>query len=154
MSQSTVWKRAKREDWTKKREEFGCKSEAETLKLIKEEYAKGAAERMRMANNCTDELLKKIKTAISKCSSKDALTIQRLTSSLKDVREMLGYNLTDADKREQEAKIAKIEESLTYNHPNDDDEKDVSGVVIMPEIKELTPPSEDPEDGSNLDTAT
>lgn len=122
--------------------------------MLKKERAKSEVERVKIADDCTDKLLKKIQTAIGKCSSKNTLDIQRLTSSLKDIRAMLGYDLTDADKREQEARIAKIEESLTYNLPNDNDEKDVSGVVIMPEIKELTPPSEETEDGSNMDTPT
>lgn len=154
VSQSTVWKRAKKEEWTKKREQFEGKSEAETLEMLKKERAKGEVERMRRAGDCTDKLLKKIETAIGKCSSKDALSIQRLTSSLKDIRDMLGYNLTDADKREQEAKIAKIEESLIYNLPNDSEEKDVLGVVIMPEIKPITPPIEDQKDENNMDAAT
>ena len=68
-----------------------------------------------------DKLLKKIEK-IADSDSIDAKGIKNLTSALKDLREIKGIK-SDADTREQEARIKKLEREL-------DSESDANGVDI------------------------
>ena len=70
----------------------------------------------------------------------DPDSIKKLTSAIKDIRDIKGIK-SDADKREQEARIKKLQMEAAFRE--DDDDKP-SGVVLMPAIaEEIKPPMEE-----------
>ena len=72
----------------------------------------------------------------------DSQTIKHFTSALKDLRDIKGVK-SDADMREQEARIANLRKQAEKDNVLDDR---AYGVVLMPCVAEkLTPPEEDDE---------
>jgi len=75
---------------------------------------------------------------------KTAQEIRHLTSALKDLREIKGQK-SEADMREQEARIAKLEREVAIGAQ---DEDKPSGIVLLPAVADkLVPPTEEEDDG-------
>ncbi len=69
----------------------------------------------------------------------DTQSMKHLTSALKDLKEIKGFK-SDADMREQEARIRNLERQVE----KDDGDDKPSGVLILPSIAEMpSPPTED-----------
>ena len=96
-------KRAAKEKWTELRNNAGIKSDTKTIEKISDEQAKKAVN----LNDIADILADRIKALAEK--AEDADTIKKLTSAAKDIRDIKGIK-TDADLREQEARIRKLEQ--------------------------------------------
>lgn len=103
MSHSTLLKRAAKEKWTELRNNAGIKIDTKTIEKISEEQSKKAVN----LNDIADILADRIKALAEK--AEDADTIKKLTSAAKDIRDIKGIK-TDADLREQEARIRKLEQ--------------------------------------------
>lgn len=100
---ATICKHAKAEDWTGLREQVKNESIAKTVEIISDNKASQVKQYESMVKAMTEKLTK----AIEEVNPKDSTSIRRLTASLCDLRELLGIK-SDADSREQEARIANL----------------------------------------------
>lgn len=100
---TAICNRAKAEKWAEQREQVKNKTIAKSVEKISDKKAKQAARYSDMVDTMTEKLTK----AIAEVDPKDSTSIRRLTASLCDLRELLGIK-SDADSREQEARIANL----------------------------------------------
>lgn len=85
------------------RNNVGTKRDSKIIEKISDEQSKKAVN----LNDIADILADRIKALAEK--AEDADTIKKLTSAAKDIRDIKGIK-TDADLREQEARIRKLEQ--------------------------------------------
>ncbi len=103
VSETTLKRTAKKEKWV----ELRTQVETETTTKIAETVSNDQAKKAVDLNDIADILADRIKTLAVKAD--DADTIKKLTSAAKDIRDIKGIK-TDADLREQEARIRKLEQ--------------------------------------------
>ena len=106
----TLRRIAKQEGWTQKRTQVEHKVDTGIVDTVSQREAKKAVDIIDVA----DKLLEQIKTIIDDCTSPQQL--KNITSALRDLKEIKGYK-SEADMREQEARIAKLRKEAE----NDDD---------------------------------
>jgi transposase-like protein len=117
VSFSTLRKVAAKEKWTELRDRAGAKTDTKIVDSVSEKNANRASKIISVA----DKLLDKISEIIDDVVT-DTQSIKHLTSALKDLKEIKGFK-SDADMREQEARIAKLEKEAEENNP--DTQKDI-----------------------------
>ena len=100
---ATICKRAKAEGWASQREQVKNKTIAKSIEKISSDRAASVKKYDKMVGKIAGKLEK----AIEAVDPKDTTAIRRLTASLCDLRELLGVK-SDADSREQEARIANL----------------------------------------------
>lgn len=96
--------RAKRGNWIADRERFKSNRTEKSLDSICEQQVADITKAMRVA----DQLLDKISEAVEVVEAADTQSIKQLTSAIKDLKE-IGVFRADMDRREQMARIAKLE---------------------------------------------
>ena len=99
---TTLERKAKEEKWTELRRQADGKAEAKIIESISAKDAKKAVNIIDVA----DKLLGKIEELAGIVG--DADSIKKLTSAIKDLKDIKGIK-SDADMREQEARIAKLQ---------------------------------------------
>ena len=102
VSFSTLRKVAAKEQWTDLRNKAGAKTDTKIIESISDKDAKKAVNIIDVA----DKLLSKIEELAEIVG--DADSIKKLTSAIKDLKDIKGIK-SDADMREQEARIAKLQ---------------------------------------------
>ena len=102
VSFSTLRKVAAKEKWTDLRNKAGAKADTKIIDTVSDKEADKATK----INDVADKLLDKISTMIDKVH--DTQGIKHISSALKDIKEVKGFK-TDADMREQEARIKKLQ---------------------------------------------
>ncbi|MBP3554002.1 MAG: hypothetical protein J6K63_00025 [Clostridia bacterium] len=137
---STLTRHAREENWTEQRERVKSETMEKTIVKLSDEQAKRAAKFVSLA----DALAEKIGRAIECVGANDAQSIRQLTASLRDLQAMQGIK-SDADMREQEARIAKLEKELGSDLPVDAKQ---TGVVLLPCVMEAIPPPKEEQDGA------
>lgn len=100
---ATICKHAKDEDWAGQREQVKNKTIKKSIEKISDKRAAQAVK----YGDMVDTMTEKLTAAIANVDPKDTTAIRRLTASLCDLRELLGIK-SDADSREQEARIANL----------------------------------------------
>lgn len=139
VSFSTLRGIAIREKWTELREQASNKS---VTKLVESIGEQNGTYRVSI-NDVADKLLDKI-TSLLDFEGTNAQSIKQLTSALKDIKDIKGLK-SEIDLREQEARIDKLRKDIEADKMGDDKP---CGVVLMPPIMEdLTPPSEEDDNG-------
>lgn len=111
----TIGDRARKEGWAKEREQFRTKSLTKTLNKIAERQSDRAARFFTL----TDTLYDKLKEALSLVDPTDTQGIRQITASLKDLKEMQSLK-SDADMREQEARIRNLERQAQAEEESND----------------------------------
>ena len=101
VSPTTLTKVAGREGWVEARQQADIKKTSKIVDAVSEKEAKKAVDIIDVA----DKLLEKIETVVEMVSDPDS--IKKLTSAIKDLKDIKGIK-SDADMREQEARIAKL----------------------------------------------
>ena len=114
---TALYNHGKKEDWGGQREQLKSKTMAKSLEKISDKKAKQAAK----YNDMVDTMTAKLTAAIESVDPKDTTAVRRLTASLCDLKELLGIK-SDADSREQEARIANLRRQA-------DKEDDVAGDI-------------------------
>lgn len=107
VSLTTLQRIAKKENWIGLRQQAETKTETKIVDSVSEKNANRASKIISVA----DKLLDKISEIIDDVVT-DTQSIKHLTSALKDLKEIKGFK-SDADMREQEARIAKLEKEAT-----------------------------------------
>ena len=125
--------RATSENWAELKSQTQAKTESKLVDSVSDQEVKKAVGIMEVA----DKLLSRICELAEKSTEGN---IKTLTSALKDIRDIKGVK-SDADMREQEARIAKLQREAEADKNNDDKPH---GVVLMPPIMDdLIPPKEE-----------
>lgn len=137
IERNRLQKRATAERWV----ELRSRANAETESKIIEAVSRDAANKAKTIDYAADRLIYKICEMID-CEDTfiDALIIQRLTSALKDLKEIKGYK-SELDIKEQEARIRTLEQRSEQFGMNGDDKQ--TGVLILPAIIDMPEPAED-----------
>lgn len=103
VSQSTLRKVAAKEQWTELRNKARTKADSKIVATVSEKEAEKALNIIDVA----DKLLGKISELLDAIPL-DTQSMKHLTSALKDLKDIKGFK-TDADMREQEARIRNLE---------------------------------------------
>ena len=131
---------ATKEGWAKLKSQAKAKSEAKIVNTVASDIAKKSIK----INDVADKLLDKISLLLDEFEGLDTQSIKHLTSSLKDIKDIKGLK-SEIDLREQEARIDKLRKDIEEDQVRDDKP---CGVVLMPPIMpNLTPPSEEDDNG-------
>lgn len=102
---STLTKTCSKEKWKEKRKENGKKTERKIAELIAERDAKRVVTIVSVADKLLDKISEMLEQDVSNYNTQN---IKNLTSALKDIKEIKGEK-SDADMREQEARIKNLE---------------------------------------------
>ena len=137
VSRSKLQARATREGWADLRSQAEAKAEAKLVESISDRDAKSTVDIIGVA----DKLLAKISSVVERV--KTAQEIRHLTSALKDLREIKGQK-SEADMREQEARIRKLERDVAGDGAGDERP---SGIVLLPMVADKPQPPEEDGDG-------
>lgn len=119
---STLKEHARKEQWTDLREKARHKADTKFASLVGEKQAKQSLK----IDEVADKLLDKIVLLLDEFEGIDSQSIKQLTSSLKDLKDIKGIK-SDADMREQEARIDKLRRDVM------EEQKDTTIEVVMGE---------------------
>ena len=136
LNHTAIGVRASKEDWVGEKERFNNKAITKTL----EKLSSAQANRASRLQTVADKLLNKIELAVDALED-DALETQQfrqIAASLKDIKDIQMIR-SDADMREQEARIANLQRQSAVA---DDNDGKVYGVVLLPPIAEMPKPPE------------
>ena len=134
VSRSKLQAKATREKWVDLQSQAQAKTEAKMVDSISDQEAKKAIDIIDVA----DKLLEKIGVLADMVADADSL--KKLTSAIKDLKDIKGIK-SEADMREQEARIAKLQREAEADKTYDEKPH---GVVLMPPIMDdLIPPKEE-----------
>lgn len=111
----TICHRAKAEQWGEQREQFMNKTVTKTIETIGEKQVDRAAR----LQTVTEKLLAKIESMAESEALIDAKSVRSLCAAIKDIKEIQMIK-SDADMREQEARIAHLERATAADNPNKD----------------------------------
>ena len=114
VSRTTLQRKAKDEQWCKLRSQAEAKAETKIIESVSARQAKTADRIISVA----DKVLAKIEDVLEYVQ--DTQGIKHITSALKDLKEIKGFK-SDADMREQEARIRNLEKQAEA----DDTSKDI-----------------------------
>ena len=103
VSVDAIYKRSKKENWQEQRKQLKEKTITKSIEKISEQQSAN----VKKYGNMVTTMTKKLMAAIKAVDPKDTTAVRRLTASLCDLRELLGIK-SDADSREQEARIANL----------------------------------------------
>ena len=104
---SNIERRAKAEKWTKLRGQAEDKAEAKIIETVSKKQAARADKIVDVADLLIDKITELVSFGVT-----DAQGVKHLTSALKDLKEIKGFK-SEADMREQEARIAKLVKEAT-----------------------------------------
>lgn len=117
VSFNTLKTRAKEEQWYSLRQQKDHKTTTKIVEKLSDEDAETAVDIIGVA----DKLLGKI-SKLMDAIPLDTQSMKHLTSALKDLKEIKGFK-TDADMREQEARIRNLERQAEADHKDDNEIK-------------------------------
>jgi hypothetical protein len=103
VNHTNVAKKAKAENWVEQRKQFATKQQAKTLEKISQQEANRAAK----IHSVADKLLLKIEAMADSTRPMNSKDLRALTAAIKDLKEIQNVR-SDADRREQEARIANL----------------------------------------------
>lgn len=104
---SNIERRAKAEKWTKLRGQAEGKAEAKIIEKVSKKQAAKADKIVDVADMLLDKISELVAVGVT-----DTQGLKHLTSALKDLKEIKGFK-SEADMREQEARIAKLVKEAT-----------------------------------------
>lgn len=107
VSLTTLQRYATKENWTGLRQQAEVKADTKIVNSVSEKQANRASKIIDVA----DMLLDKITETVHAMDVIDSQSLKHFTSALKDLKEIKGFK-SDADLREQEARIAKLQKEV------------------------------------------
>lgn len=134
VSMTEVSRHGKDEEWRHERKKYQEKAYAKTLDTLIKKQQK----RIERLQTITDKIIDKIELSVDKMDETDFQAYRQITAALKDIKEIQMLK-SDADIREQEARIDKLNRDAKDN--SDDNKK--YGVVLLPTVMPLTPPEDE-----------
>ena len=131
VSQSTLRKVAAREQWVELRNKFGTARDTEMANILGAEVGEKTAELDKRYFDLIEKLLEKAEDVIDQMPIWQVSSIKEMATAMKYIKECQGIK-SDADKREQEARIRNLQKNT-----DDGEETDVAGVIFLPAIQGL-----------------
>ncbi len=133
---TNIAKRASKEKWTEERKKNANKTLSKTLNAIGTKQAERTAKLI----GVSDLLLDKVKSLLEADEELlvDTTIMRDISVVLKNLKDIQMIK-SEADMREQEARIEKLRADAQQR--NNDDDDDETGVILMPPVKEV--PSDD-----------
>ena len=115
VGESTLFARASKEKWVEQREQHQSKTVAKTLDAISKKQVDRATKLVSVA----DLLLAKVKILVESDAEvlSDTQSLKHISGVLKDIKEIQMIK-SDADLREQEARIAKLQKEAQAEETN------------------------------------
>lgn len=113
VSATQICNKGKEEGWVGQREQFLSKTTAKTLEKISQQEANRAAK----IHSVADKLLLKIEAIADSSGHMSSKDIRALTAAIRDLKEIQNVR-SDADRREQEARIANLQKNAERNDNN------------------------------------
>lgn len=107
VSLTAIYNRGRDEKWVELRQQTKDKTIAKAVDKISDEQSEIQADVALKFNDMTVSLAGKLEKAIAEVDPKDTTGIRRLAASLCDLKLLIGVK-SDADSREQEARIANL----------------------------------------------
>lgn len=129
VSQSTLRKIAAREQWVELKNKFGTARDAEMANVLGAEAGILSAELDKRYYDIIERLLDKAEDIIDTTPIWQVSSLKEMATAMKYIKECKGIK-SDADRREQEARIRTLEKNS-----EDDSEQDVGGVILLPTVK-------------------
>lgn len=120
VSYAKIQQRAFKENWKSDKEEYLSNRLNKSLDLLSTHQAEKCAKAFMVAN----KLLDKIEKAVDAVEDADTGAIKQLTSAIKDLKE-IGVFRADLDRREQEARIKKLQKE------SEEEQKDTTITVVF-----------------------
>lgn len=114
VSRTTLQRKAKDEKWCELRSQAEAKTETKIIESVSDKEA----DKVNRIISVADKVLAKIEYVLEYVQ--DTQSIKHITSALKDLKEIKGFK-SDADMREQEARIKNLEKQAE----SDDASKDI-----------------------------
>ena len=140
VSFTTLTRTAQRENWVGLRQQTENKTATKMVDVVSKKNAEIDDKYFRLV----DKLMKKAEETIDGLDVWSVTALKEMSTALKYLKECKGVK-SEADMREQEARIAKLQRDAEIG--NQDDGKP-SGIVLLPAVPDkLTPPSEEDDDG-------
>lgn len=118
---TALYRRGRDEGWVEQRQQLKDKTAAKSIEIISDKQAALVSQYASM----TERFSKKLEAAIEALNPRDTTSVRRVAASLRDLGDMLGIK-SDADTREQEARIA----NLRKNAEREDERDDVPVLVV------------------------
>ncbi len=117
LSYNAIGNRARAEDWQTLRDRYRTKTETKTLNALSTAQASRAARLQTVA----DKLLGKIETLIEEHEEllMDTQSLRHISATLKDIKE-IQFIKSDADMREQEARIKNLQKQAASEEESKD----------------------------------
>ena len=113
VSYSTIQKKSMEEKWGDLRKKSRRKVEEKIIDSVSSKEAEKAVNIIDVADKLLNKITENIDVLIT-----DTQSIKHLTSALKDLKEIKGYK-SEADMREQEARIKKLQKEAEDETPED-----------------------------------
>lgn len=107
VDQATIARRAKKEDWVSSRQQHDSKTQAKMQAAVGKKQVDRAARLMSVADKLLDKIEQSVERYIVDEVFVDKQSLRQITGALKDIKEIQGIK-SEADIREQEARIAKL----------------------------------------------
>ena len=129
---TNIAKRASSEGWVEQRKQNASKTLSKTLNAISSKQAERTAKLI----GVSDLLLDKVKSLLEANEELlvDTTIMRDISVVLKNLKDIQMIK-SEADLREQEARIEKLRADAQQNRNDDDD--DETGVILMPPVKEV-----------------
>lgn len=123
VNHTNVAKKAKAENWVEQRKQFATKQQAKTLEKISQQEANRAAK----IHSVADKLLMKIEAMADSSRPMNSKDLRALTAAIKDLKDIQNVR-SDADRREQEARIANLRRQAEQDDHEDGPKLIVEGL--------------------------
>ena len=138
---TNIAKRASQEHWVEQRNQNATKTQSKILNAISNNQANRAVRLQTVA----DKLLNKVESLLEQSDplEMDTQSMKHISGVLKDIKEIQMIR-SDADMREQEARIANLQRQAEKDVPKD---TGYHGVVLLPVVADMPAPPEDDNDG-------
>ena len=115
IDQATIARRAKKEDWVSKRQQNASRTQAKIVNAISDKQVDRATNLIHVS----DLLLTKVKSLLETDAEvlSDTQSMKHISGVLKDIKEIQMIR-SDADMREQEARIKKLQKEAEQEDTN------------------------------------
>lgn len=115
LDQATIARRAKKEDWVSKRQQNAIRTQAKMVNAISDKQVDRAANLI----SVSDLLLSKVKSLLETDAEvlSDTQSMKHISGVLKDIKEIQMIR-SEADLREQEARIKKLQKEAEQEDTN------------------------------------
>ena len=123
VNHTNVAKKAKAESWVEQRKQYASKQQAKTLEKISQQEANRAAK----IHSVADKLLLKIEAMADSSRPMNSKDLRALTAAIKDLKDIQNVR-SDADRREQEARIANLNRQAEQDDHEDGPKLIVEGL--------------------------